>query len=1732
MKFSRCLVGLLILVGLFCSANALDLKWVYGEAPAMGLDTSVVGVGYDRMIFGSSAALVDLPDVNSVGSDADDNLEVVIGSDEYCNPEDLSDSSQGVWRCLDSQGNLEWYRGTGTDEARSSAAVLDFYGGDGLPEIIAGTTSGWNVEAMNRFGSAFLWTFPAPPVLSGPFGWHSSPAVADLVPSLSGLEAVIGCNADSHYGMWCFQCDPSDGTDDGITSSGWSDYPLAPGGTDGTDWDVLWYYPTDCPVISTPCIVDMNDDGYYDVVFGVGWSDWVVGSDNGKIICLDGRDGSLLWEYSTGSDAVSASPSAADFDGDGDYEIVVGAYNGTLYFIDGDEDGSGTIDASEVTTYTHSGRIYSSVAIGDVDGDDTLEVVAGIGNGNLKVFNYTPATGPSLEWSLDLGDSIISSPALAGDPDDNAPWPFFRHDVRRTGYYPYLGNVLHIFVGANQDSNGYLYDITGDGTIIDQKRVGKKVHTSPVVADLDKDCILDLVITGSNTTFDSTFMFEDEGPDTIFCYGTGIAVNGCAPMEFHPHISGVYTEGCSLVYATVCVYDEDSNYVRGLDITNFGFTENGMPIVPPNLQLLNECPPETTMVDVVLLFDFSTSMDDEVDTLYHHVPEFVNALEGVDYQISILVFNGCPAEPDGVCKFVRTNFTGPSACTLDLVSGPDWWASDSAEFACLFDAAMIMYTWPPADRGSGYEDQYGAMVRANSIIPGFRPGAQKVFVLFTDERPIVNSDYCYPIWGETPYTVMQYPPDSIIAYCQAESIIAITVTPPDSQFSYAWFESPDRAYYDGYYDVGDSTGGAWFNLYSDDWSELVSAIGSEIAADSCCYQFVWRETLFCVDTVHLEVSVFDASSGAFGTDDTVYDALCPPMLELSMPIPCGGITSCDGQGFVYNLTNAEDGALVPSSLVLIVNNDTLGATDTGVVVSAGGISYFPPESWEHGDTVTFWVDHIENENGCASSTEPCTFIVDIVPPEVLNPTPTPGETLGTIDDVVVSVRLFDDFSGVDTSLFSEENVVVTFGPDTIPYDSLHFEDSLTFTIVGLALPSDGHYTVCVSNLYDSPDYDYCPPNQLSEFCWDFYVISVERYIWFGDTCETPCDTAYIPLYIDSLVDANYRSLDVWFHCDFELLHPERLDDDGTVAPIGDYQLEEVIPDSLWHLRIVWADTVSDLDGGIVVYLLALTNCNARGGDFTSVIIDSAVINEGYPGVTWGNGFFYALWQIWPWMDDIIVSRVGDTTYRALGIGANSAASEGYDPTQDLLYIEPPPSEVDAFLTLHDDGYPAITKLKRSMQGYDLPDRWVIKSDTETLAVVHWNPDALPEGRVEMNGLVNMKIDTMFLWRVSEAESLVIEWYLPDLQRCDMAIDSGWNLISLPRVTTYHSCADVFPGAIGAWGYDGSTGAYYFADHFQKGFGYWIYSFGDTTYTFAGAPVERYDRLVYSGWNLIGAGIDTISIGDLCTSPSGLLMTPFYGYDGTGYVYEYSNLIPGRGYWALLLGDAVLSVPSGGMFCRTAPEPKPKWEATVSLDFNSGAEILAFGIGDNCSEGIDGADEVIPPALPNGEKFDHSRFRRDMFNMRKDISSDEEWWLELDDAANAEFSIPAEMTLILTDGNGGMFELSGQRQISLNAGTYRICSPERAKVPELALMPNHPNPFNSATQITFSLSKREKVRVAVMDVMGRKIETLVEDEMEPGFHSVIWNARNSPSGIYFVRLSTQSGERTIRTMLVK
>ncbi|MEW6006008.1 MAG: T9SS type A sorting domain-containing protein [Stygiobacter sp.] len=88
-------------------------------------------------------------------------------------------------------------------------------------------------------------------------------------------------------------------------------------------------------------------------------------------------------------------------------------------------------------------------------------------------------------------------------------------------------------------------------------------------------------------------------------------------------------------------------------------------------------------------------------------------------------------------------------------------------------------------------------------------------------------------------------------------------------------------------------------------------------------------------------------------------------------------------------------------------------------------------------------------------------------------------------------------------------------------------------------------------------------------------------------------------------------------------------------------------------------------------------------------------------------------------------------------------------------------------------------------------------------------------------------------------------------------------------------------------------------------------------------------------------------------------------------------------------------------------------------------------------------------------------------------------------------------------------------------TLSVIKDENEIPMDYKLYQNYPNPFNPATTIRFSLPKTEYVTLKVFDVLGNEIETLVDRELNFGEHSIVFDAKNFPSGVYFYQLKTNN-----------
>jgi hypothetical protein len=114
---------------------------------------------------------------------------------------------------------------------------------------------------------------------------------------------------------------------------------------------------------------------------------------------------------------------------------------------------------------------------------------------------------------------------------------------------------------------------------------------------------------------------------------------------------------------------------------------------------------------------------------------------------------------------------------------------------------------------------------------------------------------------------------------------------------------------------------------------------------------------------------------------------------------------------------------------------------------------------------------------------------------------------------------------------------------------------------------------------------------------------------------------------------------------------------------------------------------------------------------------------------------------------------------------------------------------------------------------------------------------------------------------------------------------------------------------------------------------------------------------------------------------------------------------------------------------------------------------------------------------------------------------------------------------LTAENG---EVEKPREMELTLTTLPI---------ETQLLGNYPNPFNPSTTISYALANDSHVKLAVYNMLGQEVATLVDDFKSAGYHSAIWDGLSSSgehvaSGVYLYRITAGGVIKTSRFLLSK
>jgi len=80
--------------------------------------------------------------------------------------------------------------------------------------------------------------------------------------------------------------------------------------------------------------------------------------------------------------------------------------------------------------------------------------------------------------------------------------------------------------------------------------------------------------------------------------------------------------------------------------------------------------------------------------------------------------------------------------------------------------------------------------------------------------------------------------------------------------------------------------------------------------------------------------------------------------------------------------------------------------------------------------------------------------------------------------------------------------------------------------------------------------------------------------------------------------------------------------------------------------------------------------------------------------------------------------------------------------------------------------------------------------------------------------------------------------------------------------------------------------------------------------------------------------------------------------------------------------------------------------------------------------------------------------------------------------------------------------------------------------------NYPNPFNPTTTIGFGVQNKSNVKITLLNSIGEEVAVILNEEREPGFYQVEFNASYLPSGVYFYRMHSGNFVQTKKMLLLK
>ncbi len=424
-------------------------------------------------------------------------------------------------------------------------------------------------------------------------------------------------------------------------------------------------------------------------------------------------------------------------------------------------------------------------------------------------------------------------------------------------------------------------------------------------------------------------------------------------------------------------------------------------------------------------------------------------------------------------------------------------------------------------------------------------------------------------------------------------------------------------------------------------------------------------------------------------------------------------------------------------------------------------------------------------------------------------------------------------------------------------------------------------------------------------------------------------------------------------------------------------------------------------------------------------------------------------------------------------------------------------------------------------------------------------------------------------------------------------NAGWSLMSIPLTPNNPTASSVIGSVINPfylYGYN-DNGGYISKDTLFIGSGYWLGIEDTATISVSGlGNTSTINKALNNGWNLVANPFinnlhksavkftkdnQTVTADQAVTL--GWIQNSYYEYNTSNSSYSLSDTLKKwKGYWfASLTNNLTMKFEAPTLTESTTtnkPDNEPSvndWKVNILAKIDTQEDnLLSFGANAFATDGFDAKyDLAKPPVSPSSNNvytyfnnINGSIFTKFANDIKKSFNYPDEgktWSFVVNTNKSGTVTLSWNNIANLLPAaikDNYKFKLSGyglttsldmllntSYQFNADANTpYTfvingiITDVEENKTLnyDYKLMQNYPNPFNPSTIIAFTLPNATFVSLKVYDLLGKEVATLVNEELQSGYHQVNFNAKDLSGGVYFYTIKAGSFTNTKKLVLLK